>query len=133
MNCKFCNSKDCSVIKKISSPYNLKKYYLYICNHCKSFFFNKDQHPLSICEFYDDLSKKRENFPEQFSPNKSWQRLAELIFQLMEFPLTSILDISCRTGDFLLHFDSKLKRVMLPASTYINPHKMKVNNYKWII
>ena len=118
MNCKFCNSKDCLVIKKIYSSYNLKEYHLYTCNHCNSFFFNKDQYHMPLEDLYDDLSKKRGNFPEQFTPNKSWQKQAKLIPQLMKFPLTSILDIGCRTGDFLLHFDLKIKKEGVELSKY---------------
>ena len=120
MKCKFCASTKCYVKKNIVSSINQEIYSLYSCKNCMSFFFNKDQHNISLENLYDDLSKKRGNFPEQFSPNKSWQRQAKLICQLMEFPLTSILDIGCRTGDFLLHFDPKIKREGIELSRYFS-------------
>lgn len=118
MNCKFCASTKCYVRKNIVSSLNQETYSLYSCKNCMSFFFNKDQYNISLESLYDNLSEKRGNFPEQFSPNKSWQRQAELILQLMEFPLASILDIGCRTGDFLLHFDPKIKREGIELSKY---------------
>ena len=118
MKCKFCASTKCYVRKNIVSSVNQETYSLYSCKNCMSFFFNKDQHNISLENLYDDLSEKRGNFPEQFSPNKSWQRQVELICQLMEFPLASILDIGCRTGDFLLHFDPKIKREGVEISKY---------------
>lgn len=105
MNCKFCNHKDCNIIKDIISPHNSLKYCLYACERCGSFFFDKDQHPVSLDSLYYDLSQTRGEFPEEFVPSRSWQKQVLTIKKLFGGNPGSVLDMGCRTGDFLMHFD----------------------------
>lgn len=110
MNCRFCNHKDCNFFKDIFSPHNSWKYHLYACKRCGCFFFDKDQHPVSLNLLYDDLSLTRGEFPEKFVPSRYWQKQVQTIIKIFGGNLRSVLDIGCRTGDFLMHLNKPIQR-----------------------
>lgn len=75
-----------------------------------SHFFDFDQFKISLKSLYDKLSTSRGEFPEKFTPTRKWERQASIIGQLSSRPLTNILDVGCRTGDFLMHFNDGIQR-----------------------
>ncbi len=106
MVCKFCGNNECSIIKNIKSPHNQQIYHLYSCRSCRCFFFDKNQHHVSLKELYNHLSVNRGDFPFQFTQSKNWYKQVRIIQSLLGKNPASVLDIGCRTGNFLMHFDS---------------------------
>jgi SAM-dependent methyltransferase len=111
MQCRFCQSKNTTIISKIKSPHFHTFYYLYHCHECQCRFFNHLEHDLDIQEFYLSLSHSHNATKDpEFKRSKSWNHLKEkLICRLGKNP-KSILDVGCRTGDFLMHFDENMIR-----------------------
>ncbi|MCK4464621.1 MAG: class I SAM-dependent methyltransferase [Bacteroidales bacterium] len=55
---------------------------------------------------YNHLSINRGDFPVQFNPSKTWYKQVRIIQSLLGKKPSSVLDVGCRTGDFLMHFDA---------------------------
>jgi SAM-dependent methyltransferase len=118
MICKFCQSKEINRIKKITSPLTKHIYDLWKCNTCGSSFFNGSQYALDTSLLYDNLSENRQEYSVKFTENDTWLRQKKCIIQLLGHQPSSILDIGCRTGDFLLHFDNNTFRTGVELSGY---------------
>jgi SAM-dependent methyltransferase len=95
-----------TVKKKIQSSHNQQLYDLYTCQNCKSYFFDYQQHSTSFKELYNHISTTRGNFTANLIPSKKWSKQVDIIKKLLGKYPSSVLDIGCRTGDFLLHFDT---------------------------
>jgi SAM-dependent methyltransferase len=104
MNCKFCNSDNCTVKKKIQSEHNQQLYDLYFCHACGSCFFNDKQYSTSFKELYNRISASGEYLTNDFVPSRKWLKQVFIIKKLLSKNPLSVLDVGCRTGDFLLHF-----------------------------
>ena len=119
MICKFCKSKRVYKLKSFSSPYfSNKNYTLFACDNCSSRFFDINQHQISINELYEKLAKDKKEIPVDFKIKQYWEEQKKIIIRLMEKPPTSILDIGCRTGDFLMHFKDTIEREGVEISNY---------------
>lgn len=105
MNCKFCNSINCSIKKKVKSAYNNQFYDLYVCRSCHSYFFDHEQHSTSLKEFYNQIPGTEGNEPLKIEPSRKWIRQVAVIKKLFKKTPGSVLDLGCRTGDFLMHFE----------------------------
>lgn len=110
MNCKFCKSNACSSKKKVQSPHNQQLYDLYSCYTCGSYFFDDQQYSISLKDLYNNISTTCENAIFDFVPSKKWIKQITIIKKLLGKNPESVLDVGCRTGDFLLHFDSNTIR-----------------------
>lgn len=111
MRCKFCNNprvieKDCIN----SFFYSNKTYILYECENCGCQFFDMNQHAISIDEMYESLANEKVQLSTQFSPRQYWIDQKNSILKILNHQPTSILDIGCRTGDFLMHFNRDIIR-----------------------
>jgi len=107
MNCNICNSTNISIYDKIQSSYIDEKYTLYACSKCKSFFFNEKEHSSNLSELYNNELK---TFESTFKVSKKWLLEVDIITRLLGNPAQtkiSILDIGCRTGDFLNHWEKQ--------------------------
>lgn len=105
LQCKFCHAGSALVIGKKASPYFPVSYDLFECRDCKSRFFDAAQHSVDIDSIYQDYVPRAE-----FRRSPYWQfRKREILNALGRSP-ASILDVGCRTGDFLMHFDSSTRR-----------------------
>jgi|LGVF01.1.fsa_nt_gb 2-polyprenyl-3-methyl-5-hydroxy-6-metoxy-1,4-benzoquinol methylase len=111
MNCKFCNSQTISA-KKYSSPYVKYEYTLYQCKTCKCRFFDINEHNVVIEKVYEEYSIKHNKAAASFQFKKSfyWDRQVWRIEKILGRKVSSVLDIGCRTGDFLIHFPYNLFR-----------------------
>ena len=118
MVCKLCKSPSTRVKREVKSPHNGEFYHLYFCTSCRSHFFDVAQFEVSLKNLYEDLSKCRGEFPEDFSPSRKWQKHADLIERISRSPVTSILDVGCRTGDFLMHFKPEVQREGIELSDH---------------
>lgn len=111
-NCRLCSSEDIKILKPISSPYIDETFLLYHCNTCNSKFFNPDEHSVSLDKLYEDFAseKYQEMLSAPFKKNKMWNHQKNIITKLLGKNPKSVLDIGCRTGDFLMHFDKDTKK-----------------------
>lgn len=109
IKCKFCKSENTKSIKKIKSIINNNLYDLYECQVCKCRYFDLHQYSTELSSMYNELSF-RDNFPVEFTLSKKWLQQKSIILKILNAKPSSILDVGCRTGDFLMHFDKKIKR-----------------------
>jgi len=122
MECKFCNSKNINKIKRIKSPYFDILYSLYECLECKSRFFDFKEHSIDLNEFYQSISIENEDlYNIELKKKDYWERQKNRIIKLLGKYPESVLDVDCRTGGFLMHFDSNILRVGVElSSVYAN-------------
>jgi SAM-dependent methyltransferase len=107
--CRICQSEDTLVIKQIQSPHFNKTFDLYNCRQCTSrFFIEKDKKILS--ELYEKLAVNTAYINLEFKLNPYWSHQKEIITKLYRGRIKSVLDVGCRTGDFLMHFDTNTIR-----------------------
>jgi SAM-dependent methyltransferase len=110
--CRICSSLNIEELKPIQSPYFDISYILYHCKECNSKFFNPLDHDISLDEMYqkfdsENLSHYTSN---SFKKNRLWIHQKNIITKLLKKEPVNVLDVGCRTGEFLLHFnDSTLK------------------------
>ena len=112
MNCKFCGSDKIKLIRTIQSLYVSHKYILYQCAACKCRFFNPKEHNVDIENIYEEYSTKHNKEVSNFQFKKSfyWTRQVQRIEKILGKKASSVLDVGCRTGDFLLHFPDNIVR-----------------------
>jgi SAM-dependent methyltransferase len=111
MKCKICQSNQTTILRKVKSPHSDLDYYLYYCLNCKSRFFNPLEHDVDFQEFYQTLSQNHQATRQPvFQKKKSWIDLRNKLIKILGNKPASILDVGCRTGDFLLHFDDDIHR-----------------------
>ena len=118
MKCIFCKFKDIKKIRNIKSPYFNLYFSLYECKNCKCRFFDKYQYKVSIDDMYEHLAKKKKVFSVEFRQSTYWIDQKKLLLKYMDKKPSSILDIGCRTGDFLMHFDDSIIR----EGVELSPH-----------
>lgn len=112
MDCKFCGSYKIESIKKVRSPHVNYEYTLYQCNNCKSRFFYFEEHDIDIKSIYEKLAVKHIETPINFKIRKNfyWSRQVHRIEKILNREILSVLDVGCRTGDFLMHFSNNIVR-----------------------
>lgn len=116
MHCKFCQNESLSIVGQVKSGITSQYYSLYKCSKCKSRFFNDTQFPVDAGTIYEALANERGVLSETFVRSKSWERQKNIIIRLLGHEPVSILDIGCRTGDFLMHFGKETHRVGVEIS-----------------
>ena len=118
MKCKFCNADQTKEFMLLASPHNRQIYILYECQKCLSRFFDIYQHNVSIKALYEEIATDNSNLSRGFSPTPYWEHQKRIALELLKTPLTSILDVGCRTGDFLLHFKGDYIKEGIEISNY---------------
>lgn len=106
-SCKLCKSTNTNPIRQIPSPHFKYEYTLFECSNCSSRFFLNDEHKVDFGEMYEELAVKIT--PSEIPPfkkNDYWTYHTKLIKKLLNNKVKSALDVGCRYGDFLLHFDA---------------------------
>lgn len=119
--CTICNSENIEVTKFVVGPYIPTPYTLYRCQSCQSSFFDGSEHEFDLKTLYNFDSKNQE---AKFSKRSYWTLEVENITEKLASakPSLRILDIGCRTGDFLLHWDDKHDR----QGVELNSHNAEV-------
>ena len=112
MSCKFCNSQQTISAQKIQSPYVNYEYTLYQCKTCDCRFFDINEYDVDIENIYEEYSAKHNKTVArfQFKKNFYWAKQAQRIEKILGRKVSSVLDIGCRTGDFLMHFPDSVNR-----------------------
>lgn len=122
LECKFCGGIDVRKLRKIKSPHAEVEYTLLECSICKQRFFRFSEHESSqeiLQKLYDRLAQRnKKQFTVAFSPSRYWKNEVDIIKKLHSLPIKSVLDIGCRTGDFLMHWEGDIERVGVEASEY---------------
>ena len=115
--CRICSSRDLTVINKVKSPHTHHYYKLYVCNNCRSRLFDTDEYPVNLKELYNDLSKKEVYISTDFYVSDYWKHEVMLIKETFGSIPKSVLDVGCRTGDFLIHWPQDIERIGVELSS----------------
>ncbi len=111
MKCKLCKSTETIILRKIESPHTGSKYSLNQCQKCKSRFFNHLEHKIDFRDFYKELAEAHDaTINPVFKIKESWLSLKDNLIEALGKEPKNILDVGCRTGDFLMHFDNSISR-----------------------
>lgn len=108
MRCRLCASDAVRYIRAIQSPYYNVKYTLYQCDGCESRFFDPQEQDIRLSEMYEQLARNNlqtGKIADTFVRSRYWDAQVKNLLRLSVKSVTSVLDIGCRTGDFLMHFD----------------------------
>lgn len=116
MQCKFCKANDVTPLKKMRSIYNSLDYTLYFCDSCKCYFFDINEHDYDLRLLYDSLGDKNiSSYDVIFKKDRYWDNEKRIIYSIQP-NINSILDLGCRTGDFLMHFDADVEKYGIELS-----------------
>ena len=109
-HCQICKSPEVVRGSEIQSPFVDQKYTLYRCCACRSFFFDSEQHPFDLREFYNH---PRQTVLTDFVESDYWKSQVAIISRLLgkRGKRISVLDVGSRTGDFLLHWGPQHVRI----------------------
>ena len=110
--CRFCSSSDVKVSKRVKSHHFKEQYSLYHCYNCLSYFFNLKEHQVDLESMYDELSTAEGRFKVDvaFKKNRVWSNQVKFIENQLGRTPKSIIDVGCRSGDFLMHFDKSVSK-----------------------
>ena len=110
MKCKFCRNNDVFMLNKIQSPYVDREYSLFQCKSCKSRFFDLGENEVDIERLYEKYSVSHDKDSASFKKSFYWKRQVKRIEKILGRKILSVLDIGCRTGDFLMQFPDNVLR-----------------------
>jgi len=111
-NCRFCKSSNIKQLRAIASHCFENSYQLYHCNNCLSKFHNPKEHPVDLDLMYQELSTAEGRFKADvpFTKNKVWKKQVKIIQNELGKIPESVIDVGCRSGDFLMHFDKSVAK-----------------------
>jgi len=110
LKCKFCKNNNITTLKKILSPHLDLNYSLYQCNECKCRFFDDKEYGVNIYDIYDKYPQNMQYMNSIFVKSMYWSCQKNRIIKYLDDSPTSVLDVGCRTGDFLMHFNPDIIR-----------------------
>lgn len=117
--CRLCGSDILKEVRYIKSPwkiYSELQYMLYQCDTCGSRLFDCNEHPVKLDEFYDNRGKEEHYIKARFCVSKYWLNEIRNIKRYLGKEPLSVLDIGCRTGDYLMHWPENIERVGVELS-----------------
>jgi SAM-dependent methyltransferase len=115
--CIFCGSDNVTPIKKYQSFVIPKEFQLFGCLVCKSRFFDGCD-DVALENLYDEQANQNAAiYQDFFKESRYWRNEVKAIKKLANpLPIGSVLDIGCRTGDFLMHWPAAIQRVGVELS-----------------
>lgn len=117
--CFICLEGELTHIGSVKSPYVSQEYKLYQCTSCQSRYFNVNEHPeVDLSYYYNVRSEGQDYLRSAFTVSKYWQNEVKFIKKIYNGLPGAVLDIGCRTGDFLLHWPQNIKRVGVELSVH---------------
>lgn len=110
--CFICLEGELTHIGSVKSPYVSQEYKLYQCDVCQSRSFDANEHPeVDLSYHYNVRSEGQDYLKRAFTASKYWQNEVNFIKKIFNSLPDSVLDVGCRTGDFLLHWPQNVKKV----------------------
>jgi SAM-dependent methyltransferase len=104
MKCKFCKYPDSIKINSFEG------YPLFLCKSCGSqFIFVETNELIRLKQYYENLYE-RDFIERPFRKSNYWNHIKKALFKYTPNKISSILDIGCRQGNFLLHFNPDVLR-----------------------
>ena len=105
LKCVVCKSDHIQALNDVKSPFEPVDYKLYECLDCKSRFFVVDRKEEELASVYDDDAEITSDiYDVSFRRSPYWQHQVNILNSLSVKPIRSVLDVGCRTGDFLMHW-----------------------------
>lgn len=94
-------------------------YTLYRCPACESRFFDPEEHPVTLKSEYDGHAVANAGkYRVEFTASAYWKGEVGLLGRMRQGGIRSVLDIGCRTGDFLMHWPATVDRCGIELSAY---------------
>lgn len=112
--CRLCGALSIRAVGAFVSHQTGAPYTLYACDACRSELFDPDEHPVDLEALY--ASEEPSEMYRRFRRVLVWAHEVRLLERLSGGPVHSVLDVGCRTGDFLMHWPSSLRRVGVELS-----------------
>jgi len=117
--CPACLSDDLVGLRLIKSQYADDDYTLYQCNMCHSRSFDINEQPeTNLSDYYNVRSEDQDYLSADFKLSDYWSNEVEIINGVYDGNPQSVLDVGCRTGDFLLHWPKELLRCGVELSIH---------------
>lgn len=113
MICRLCRTGEAVSVRKLISPYYEVEFTLYRCRNCSSLFVDPKEQAYNEVEMYEQMAMQNiqsNEFTNTFVRNRYWAAQVKMLLGLVKKPVKSVLDVGCRTGDFLMHFDKSILR-----------------------
>lgn len=112
--CRLCGAPRLRAVRTFLSLQTGAPYTLFACDGCRSELFDPDEHPVNIEGLY--AAEEPPELYRQFRRIAVWSNEVRRLTRLAGGEVRSILDIGCRTGDFLMHWPSDRRRVGVELS-----------------
>ncbi|HEU4698109.1 MAG TPA: class I SAM-dependent methyltransferase [Gemmatimonadales bacterium] len=112
--CRLCGAAAPRAVRRIPSHQTGDPYTLYACGACRSELFDPAEHDVDIAALYDAEEVPREY--ATFRRQRYWADEVRRLERLHGATVRSVLDVGCRTGDFLLHWPADRRRVGVELS-----------------
>jgi len=117
VNCPLCESDRTGRRRDCRSPFVEHVYRLYACAACGSAFFDVDEHEIDLARVYEDYAGTSvADYSADVPQSYYWAAQVDLIRKLHRGAVRSVLDVGCRTGDFLMHWPVEVERVGVELS-----------------
>jgi len=115
--CLLCGCAEVHPTRALRSPYLDASYELYVCETCDSQFFDVHEHEVSLAQLYERQAESEEyRIEPRFKWSRYWHHEVKQLMALHGGNIRSVLDIGCRTGDFLMHWPARVTRVGVESS-----------------
>ncbi len=122
VKCNICSSEKIDTLQPVYSHYFTETppiyYTLYACQDCGSNFFdlNENNDRISLDDMYERLDGDNASLNHEFKKSRSRTYVKSQIDAVLGYNPQSVLDVGCRTGDFLMHMDDSCRRVGVELS-----------------
>lgn len=112
--CRLCGASSLRPAATFVSHQTGAPYTLYACDACRSELFDPDEHPVDLEALY--ASEEPSEMYRRFRRVLVWSHEVRLLQRLSVGPVRSVLDVGCRTGDFLMHWPTGVRKVGVELS-----------------
>ena len=117
MTCPLCDGSRVSARGDYRSPFVDLSYTLFGCSTCGSAFFDFEQHDVDLEQVYEDYAETSvSDYSAEVPVSHYWKKQVDTLQRLHDGPVRSVLDVGCRTGDFLMHWPEQVDRVGVELS-----------------
>jgi SAM-dependent methyltransferase len=119
VNCPLCRSTATRPGRRYHSTFIDASYALQLCGDCDSAFFDAAETPSDLTRIYDEWTEATVGDYAEAAPDSPyWRSQVATLRRLAGGPVHSVLDIGCRSGDFLMHWRAGEDRVGVELSRH---------------